>query len=88
MSGDGYWDDVRGGLLDVERVKKGRADEMGYVKRHRIYEIRTREECLRVTGRPPIKTGWADTDKGTEEEPNVRSRWVAKEYNTGARPDL
>ena len=40
------------------------------------------------TEKNPIKTGWADTNKGTSECPNIRSRWVAKEYNTGPRPDL
>ena len=33
-----------------------------------------------VTGKTPIKTGWVDTNKGTEKMPNHRSRWVAKEY--------
>ena len=45
-------------------------------------------QCWKETGRNPIKTGWADTNKGTSECPNIRSRWVAKEYNIGPRPDL
>ena len=45
----------------------------------------------------PKEDGWIpswfarrvkDTNKGTSECPNIRSRWVAKEYNTGPRPDL
>ena len=32
-----------------------------------------------------IKTGWAETDKGQPGTPNVRARWVAKEYT---RPEL
>ena len=36
----------------------------------------------------PIKTGWAETDKGQPGKPNVRARWVAKEYKTHARPEL
>ena len=45
-----------------------------------------REEARRVwegreeTARNFIKTKWADTNKGTSECPNVRSRWVAREY--------
>ena len=35
-----------------------------------------------------METGWADTNKGTSECLNMRSRWVAKEDNTGARPGL
>ena len=44
--------------------------------------------CWKETGQNPIKTGWADTNKGTSECPNMRSRRVAKEYHTGLRPDL
>ena len=44
--------------------------------------------CLRETGNSPTKTGWADTDKGQPGKPNVRARWVAKEYKTHARPEL
>ena len=47
-----------------------------------------REVCLRKTGKAPIKTGWAETDKGQPGKPNVRARWVAKEYKTHARPEL
>ena len=38
-------------------------------------------------GKAPIKT-WAETDKGQPGKPNVRARWVAKEYKTRARPEL
>ena len=44
--------------------------------------------CWAETGKAPIKTGWADANEGTASQPNVRSRWVAKEFNTGHRPDL
>ena len=38
--------------------------------------------------RAPVKTGWADATKGTTDCPNVRSRWIARQYNTGPRPDF
>ena len=47
-----------------------------------------REVCLRETGKAPLKTGWAETDKGQPGKPNVRARLVAKEYKTHARPEL
>ena len=43
----------------------------------------SRESCLPEIGRAPTKTGWAETG-----QPNVRARWVAKEYKTHARPEL
>ena len=40
-------------------------------------------------GKAPIKTGWAETDKGQPGKPNVRVRWVLKvvlsEVATGKR---
>ena len=83
-----YWDDARGGWLDPELVVRARREEMEYVHKHRVYERIPRAVCWQETGRPPIRTGWVDTNKGTAEEPNIRSRWVAKEFNTGPRPDL
>ena len=38
------------------------------------------DECKRVTEAPPIGTRWLDTNKGDENNPNYRSRWVAQEY--------
>ena len=40
----------------------------------------SRETCLREIEKAPIKTGWADTDKGQSGKP--------KEFQTHARPEL
>ena len=39
-------------------------------------------------GAKVITTKWADTNKGTEREPNYRSRLVGREIKTDDRPDL
>ena len=44
--------------------------------------------CLREKERAFFKTGWAETDKVQPGKLNVRARWVAKECNTHARPEL
>ena len=37
----------------------------------------------------PVDTKWVDTDAAFEEEPmHIRSRIVAREFNSGGRPDL
>ena len=74
--------------MDPVLVRKAREAEMPYVKKHAVYEKVPMSQCLKETVKNPIKTGWADTNKGTSECPNIRSRWVAKEYNTGPGPDL
>ena len=83
-----HWDDNKGGSLDPELCAKARQEEVEYIRRHKMYTRVSREECLRETGRSPIKTGWAETDKGQPGKPNVRARWVAKESKTHARPEL
>ena len=48
------WDDVKGGSLPVELVKEARSEEVGFMEKRGIWEVRSREECLRVTGKPPV----------------------------------
>ena len=80
--------DNKGGWLDPELCAKAGHEEVAYIRRHKMYVRVPREVCLHETGKAPIKTGWAETDKGQPGKPNVRARWVAKEYKTHARPEL
>ena len=45
-----------------------------------MYEKVPRSQCWKETAKNPVKTGWADTNKGTSACPNIRSRWVVKGY--------
>ena len=38
-----------------------------------------REEAFRRAGKAPISVKWVDTNKGDDEQPNYRSRLVARE---------
>ena len=53
-----------------------------------MYDKASEAECWEATGKGPISTRWVDINKGDEKDPKYRSRLVAKEYNTGVRPDL
>ena len=77
-----HWDDNKGGGLDPELCAKARREEVEYIRRHKMHVRVPREVCLRETGKAFIKTGWAETDKAEPGKPNVRARWVAKEYTT------
>ena len=68
-----HWDDAKGGWLDPVFVRKAREEEMQYVEEHAVYEKVPMSQCWKETGKNPIKTGWADTNKGTPQCPNVRS---------------
>ena len=67
------------GCASRHGVKKGEC-----IRRHKMYTRVSRETCLRETGNAHIMIGWAETDKGQPGKPNVRARWVAKEYKTHA----
>ena len=84
-----HWDDNKGGgRLDSELCAKARREEVEYIRRHKILTSVPREACLRDTGKAPIRTGRAETDKGQPGKNHVRARWVAKEYKTHAVPEL
>ena len=83
-----HWDDNKGGWLDPELCAKARRDEVVYFRCHNMYDRILRETFLREIRKGPIKTGWAETDKGPPGKPTVRARWVAEEYKTRARPVL
>ena len=57
-------------------VRKAREEEMQYVQQHAVDEKVPMCHCWNETVKNPIKTGWADTNKGTSECPNIRSRSV------------
>eukprot|EP00973_Karenia_brevis_P014279 1945027-Karenia_brevis.AAC.1 len=87
--GDYYIDDVYGKVLDTERVREARRKEMAYIIEMGVYEKVKIEEAYERTGKAPIKLRWIDTNKSNDEnEPNYRSRLVAKEFNNGQRLDL
>ena len=82
-----FGDDVKGGSLDKEKVMTARRLEMGYFKERGVYTKVPRAEA-RQMGAKVITTKWVDTNKGSEEEPNHRSRLVGRELNLSDRPDL
>jgi hypothetical protein len=85
------WDDLKGGELKMEEVNKARGEEVGYMIKRTIWRLTPTAECWRKTGRAPIGTRWVDTNKGTESDPDVRCRLVARDFKVKAdkgREDL
>ena len=64
----------------MKDVKVGRAEEIGYMQKRNIWSVRDTEECWKVTGKGPLSVKWVDTDKGTEEDPLIRCRLVARDF--------
>ncbi len=61
---------------------------MQFFKRMGVYEYDTIDNAFKVTGKKPIGVRWVDVNKGDENNPDYRSRLVAKEINTGPNDDL
>ena len=73
------WDDVSGKELDPQEVRRARLKEMEYVKNKQVWEKIDRQEAIRQ-GWPIVDTRWIDVNKGDVQNPNHRSRFVAKEF--------
>ena len=79
-----FWDDAKGGMLDPRLVTFVRQEEVRFVKGRQVYDKVPWETAIQRTGRLPIRTRWVDTNKGTEEAFEYRSRWVAQKFRRGA----
>ena len=83
-----FWDDMSGQSLDAKKVRLARQQEMQYVKQHQLYVKVPESQAWSETGKGPIGTRWVDVNKGTEENPDYRSRLVAQEIKTDKRQEL
>ena len=76
---EGFKDSVTGQPLRAELVRVARKLELEYFDAKEVWEKRPRSEALARTGRAPISVRWIDTNKGDDDQPNYRSRLVARE---------
>jgi hypothetical protein len=82
-------DDVSVETLSEEGVRAARALEMEYFIKMGVYEYVTRDEYARSGCRGKIIKGrWLDINKGDSVNPDYRSRFVGKEFNTGTDSSL
>ena len=83
-----YWDAITGMKLDSKLVRMAQAEEVQYYRSMKVYTKVDRSVAFSKTGRAPIKVRWVDHNKGTDEEPMIRSRLVAKEIKVCDKPEL
>ena len=79
-----YFDDVSGRRLCNKMVMAARREEILEFKRLKVYDVVPIEESYNVTGKELIKVRFVDMNKGDEQNPNYRSRLVAKEFRDGS----
>ena len=83
-----FWDDMSGKELNPSLVRKAREDEMEEFRKHKVYVKVPIEKCIRKTGKKPLGSRWVDIKKGDDENPEYRSRLVAKEIKKDNSQDL
>ena len=83
LRNDEAWDDVKGGWLDREKVREARMEEVGYMKKKMLWDEVSRSDA---SGHRIVSVKWVDTNKGTEEKPEIRCRLVARDFR-GADKD-
>ena len=74
---ESVWDDVRGGWLDRGEVRQARMEEVGYMQKERLWDVVPRKEA---EGQRIVSVKWVDTNKGSDERPDIRSRLVARDF--------
>ena len=86
-----HFDTKMGKGLDERTVAAARKEKIEFMRQIKLYDKVDWEECIRMTGRPPVSTKWVEVDKGTAEKPDVRCRLVAQDFRVkggGHRDDL
>ena len=80
-------DDVSGVELDPELVKQAREVEMSFFRRMKVY-TRVPRAMQIMKGGKIIGVRWVDVNKGDSQKPDMRSRLVGQEFNTGKNDEL
>jgi len=74
-----FKDDVTGQVLVDGLVREAQSKELDYFEQKNVWEMRPRDECMRITGKKPVSVRWVLTNKGDDESPNIRARLVARQ---------
>ena len=88
MGSTACYDDMCGDYLDTALVKEARALEVEYITRMKVYDVVSRAEFKRNRRGKLIKGRWIDVNKGDSLKPDIRSRYVGKEFATGVDASL
>lgn len=80
------FDSKTGEVLDPELVEAARSEEMRFMNDLGMFADATVEECISHTGKKPVDTKWVDVNKGSKQDPQVRSRLVARDFKPKGEP--
>ena len=83
-----YYDDMSNLPLRTDLVRKARQEEMDVFAKFPVYKKVPIADSWHHTGKGPIGTKWVDINKGDLDEPEYRSRLVAKEIKRKNDEDI
>ena len=72
-----YFDDLPGEPLPHGLTSKARLEELEFMRSWHVWQVVSRSEAWKKTGKAPLRGRWVDTNKADSVNPNVRCRWVA-----------
>ena len=81
------WYDVNQVRLDPGEVKQAREEELGYIVDMEVFRLVDRGEAIQQ-GVKIVDAKWVDTNKGDADKPNMRSRYVGREFNNSKMDGL
>ena len=73
-------DSLTGKVLDQKMVENAKNEEVEFIEGMPVYEVVDDAESFAETGKGPIDAKWVSVNKGSDEEPFVRCRWVARDF--------
>ena len=74
-----FVDDITGQPLNPGLCRIARQKELDYFVSKGVWDMRSVQEARAKMGKPPISVRWVEVNKGDDENPNYRSRLVARE---------
>ena len=75
-----FWGDISGKPLPPNLVRSSRQEEIDFMESWTVWHTVLVSQCWETTGKAPLDGRWVDTNKGDDEHPDVRCRWVAKDF--------
>ena len=74
----------------LDEVNKARLEEIDFMVKRGMWDLRPISECYKRTGKAPMSVRWVDTNKGDRIKMLIRSRLVARDFkgNDKGRDDL
>ncbi len=74
-----FKDDLTGQVLRDDLVRAARHKELQYFNQKGVWKKVSKQIARSRSGRSPISVRWVDVNKGDEQNPNYRSRLVARQ---------